>query len=159
MPTVKLRFAHQLTGECCAGKIAQLVSQVNSRSNLPAMQQFFRFLFTGGLATVLQYSVLWLGVENLAFSAARASGLGYLAGSALSYFMNYFFTFRSKRSHLHAAPSFYLMVAIGWCINTGIMAVTADELQWSYWLCQIFATGLTLVWNFAASRNLIFKTA
>jgi len=121
-------------------------------------QQFIRFFFTGGLATALQYGVFWIGIEKLAWPAARASGLGYLAGSILSYLINYFITFRSTRSHLQALPYFYLTVAVGWCITTGIMALTVDILKWNQWLCQILATVLMLVLNFAASRSLIFKT-
>lgn len=121
-------------------------------------QQIVKFLLTGGLATALQYSLFWLGMERLAWPAALASGLGYLAGSVLSYLMNYFFTFRSTRSHFQAVASFYLMVAVGWCMTTGIMALTVDTLAWNPWLCQILATGMTLILNFAASRSLIFKT-
>lgn len=119
--------------------------------------QFLRFLLTGGIATALQYIVLWLGSEILNWSVIWSSGVGYLAGSVISYLLSYFFTFGSNRSHMQAAPRFYLAVAVGWCINTGVMAILAGVLGWNMWLSQILATCLTIVWNFGASRSLVFR--
>jgi putative flippase GtrA len=121
--------------------------------------QFGRFLLTGGLATTLQYLVLGFGTSVLGASAAISSGVGYLAGSVLSYVLSYFFTFRSNRAHLPAAFRFYVMVAVGWCINTLVMALLADAMGWNKWLSQILATAITLAWNFLASRIWVFKAA
>ncbi len=122
------------------------------------IKQIIRFLFTGGLATALQYTVLWVGVDYLACSAAMASGVGYLTGSLLSYVMNYFFTFKSNRPHSYGISRFYLMVAIGWGINTGTMALLADSVKWNKWLAQILATALALIWNYMASRFWVFRS-
>lgn len=124
-----------------------------------ALGQFGRFLLTGGLATTLQYFVLGFGTSVLGASAAVFSGIGYLSGSVLSYVMSYFFTFRSNRAHLPAALRFYVMVAVGWCINTLVMALLADAMDWNKWLSQIVATVLALVWNYLASRIWVFKAA
>lgn len=120
-------------------------------------QQLIRFLLTGGLATALQYFVLAVCMGVLGWSAALASGTGYLAGSVLSYVMNYFFTFTSDRSHSQAMPRFYVMVAVGWGINTLVMAVLADGLGWNPWMSQFIATLLTLLWNFTVARIWVFK--
>lgn len=119
--------------------------------------QITRFLFVGVLATATQYFFLSLGVDMLHWPAGAASGLGYLMASALSYLMNYFFTFHSKRPHAQAVARFYLMVAIGWLLNTTLMTVLADTLGWNKWLSQIIATALVLIWNFSASRTWIFR--
>ncbi|MFZ5698843.1 MAG: GtrA family protein [Pseudomonadota bacterium] len=120
--------------------------------------QLFRFLATGALATALQYIVLWFGVEMLAWQPVRASGAGYLAGSVLSYVLNYFFTFGSDRSHPETVMKFYVMVAIGWCVNTGSMAFLTQFLHWGVWVSQVLATIITLVWNFLISRHIVFRS-
>lgn len=117
-----------------------------------------RFLMAGGLATIFQYAVLEMGTGLFGWSAALASGAGYLAGSMLSYLMNYFFTFSSTRPHIQAAIRFYGMVAVGWGINTVVMAVFVDYIGWNKWLSQVLATGLALIWNFLALRSWVFKT-
>lgn len=123
------------------------------------LRQFGRFLLTGGLATTLQYLILGFGTSVLGASAAVSSGIGYLAGSVLSYVLSYFFTFCSNRAHSLATLRFYAMVAVGWCINTLVMALLADSIGWNKWLSQILATVVALVWNFLVSRTWVFKTA
>lgn len=120
-------------------------------------KQLIRFLLTGGLATVVQYAVLGVCMHMLDWNASAASGTGYLAGSVLSYVINYYFTFASGRPHLQAAPLFYIMVAVGLGINTSVMAVLAGNLGWNPWLSQFIATLLTLIWNFVAARLWVFR--
>lgn len=117
-----------------------------------------RFLLTGSVATLLQYATLWFGVEVLYFPAVIASGSGYLAGSAVSYAMNYYFTFNSNRSHVGAAARFYLMVGVGWLINIVVVGGLADLLQLNKWVAQLIATTLALIWNYYFSRNWVFKS-
>jgi len=117
-----------------------------------------RFILTGGIATLLQYVVLWSGVEVLGLPAAAASGIGYLVGSLVSYFLNYYYTFESSRSHVGAVSRFYIMVGIGWLINVLTVGVLADSLEWNKWLAQFIATAIALVWNFCFSRYWVFKS-
>lgn len=124
---------------------------------MPIGHQLLRFLVTGGLATALQYLTLAVCSITLGWTAWLGSGMGYLLGSILSYVMNYFFTFDSKRPHSQAAPRFYLMVAIGWTVNTLTVAAFADGLNWNTWISQLIATTLTLAWNFSAARIWVFK--
>lgn len=117
----------------------------------------FRFLVAGGMATALQYFILGIGIHAFHSVAAVASGVGYLFGSVLNYAINYYFTFSSEQSHVKAVARFYIMVAIGWSINTGCMALLADFLGWNNWLAQVLATVLSLVSNFIISKLWVFK--
>lgn len=117
-----------------------------------------RFLFTGGAATLLQYVVLWAGVQVFELLASTASGIGYLAGSVVSYLINYYYTFNSNRSHKGAAARFYIMVSAGWLLNIAIVGFLADWLRWNIWIAQGIATAIVLVWNFCSSRNWVFKS-
>lgn len=119
--------------------------------------QLVRFLITGALATALQYTILGVGTNWLGWGAAIASGMGYMAGSVLSYLMSYFYTFKCNQPHVQATSRFYVMVAIGWCINTFTMAALVDIFGWNKWLSQIIATLLTLIFNFSASRTWVFR--
>jgi putative flippase GtrA len=122
-------------------------------------RQFFRFAAVGASGTVVQYSVLWAGVELAGVGAAAASGLGYALGSVVNYFLNYFFTFQSDKSHGEAATKYFTLLGIGWCMNTGLMWLLVHGLAWNYWLAQILATAIGLAWNFAGSRWWAFKPA
>lgn len=120
-------------------------------------RQFLRFAAVGAIGTGVQYATLWFGVEHLAATAVVASAVGYLLGSVVNYLLNYFFTFESGKSHLEAAAKYYAVLGVGWCLNTGLMAVFVTYLLWNYWLAQIVTTGIGLVWNFLGSRFWAFR--
>ena len=119
--------------------------------------QFLRFAAVGAIGTTIQYIVLWGGVEFLAVSAVTASAVGYVLGSIGNYLLNYLFTFESGKSHLEAASKYYTVLAIGWCINTGLMMYLVQHQSWNYWAAQILTTGVGLGWNFTGSRLWVFK--
>jgi len=118
-----------------------------------------RFAAVGAVGTLVQYLVLWIGVDLLHLSAAISSGMGYILGSIVNYLLNYKFTFRSEKSHRDTATKYYAILIVGWCINTGLMWLLADHLGLNYWLAQIFATGIAFLWNFTGSRLWAFKPA
>jgi putative flippase GtrA len=120
-------------------------------------RQFIRFAAVGLCGTAVQYVVLWGGVEFFGTPAALASGVGYMCGSVVNYLLNYFFTFESGKTHAEAASKYFSVLAVGWCINTGLMAVLVHSMGWNYWIAQILTTGIGLIWNFAGSRLWAFK--
>lgn len=120
-------------------------------------RQFLRFAAVGAIGTAVQYVTLWFGVEHLSTTAVTASAAGYLLGSVVNYLLNYFFTFESGKSHLEAASKYYAVLGVGWCINTGLMALFVVQLQWNYWIAQIVTTGIGLIWNFLGSRFWAFQ--
>ncbi len=119
--------------------------------------QFFRFAAVGISGTTVQYIVLWLGVSAFSAPAALASAGGYALGSLVNYFLNHLFTFQSEKSHLEAAPKYFAVLGVGWCINTGLMVVLAHHFGWNYWFAQLLTTGIVLFWNFLGSRWWAFK--
>jgi putative flippase GtrA len=121
--------------------------------------QFLRFALVGLAGTAVQYLVLWLGVRFGGVSAPFASGVGFFCGSVVNYRLNYLFTFRSAQSHLQAASRYYLVLAVGICLNTALMVLFVRSLNWNYWLGQICTTGVVLFWNFAGSRWWAFRHA
>lgn len=123
----------------------------------PLFIQFMRFAFVGLFGTGVQYICLWIGVEFLHTQAALASAVGYALGTVLNYWLNYFFTFKSSKSHTEAAAKYYAVVGVGWCINGVLMTLFVNHLNWYYWPAQILTTSIGLVWNFGGSRFWAFR--
>ena len=133
------------------------LDRLASKSKFLSVRQFIRFAAVGASGTAVQYLTLWIGVEFFGLPATMASGIGYLFGSAANYALNYFFTFESGKSHVEAAAKYYAVLGVGWCINTGLMAILTHQLAWNYWYAQILATGIGLLWNFAGCKWWAFK--
>ena len=121
--------------------------------NKTLIQQFLRFALVGLSGTSIQYLTLWIGHGSLDYmSAPSASALGYALGSLMNYFLNYFFTFGSNKSHKEAAIKYFSILAVGWCINLGMMGFLVNRMNWYYWFAQFLATGFVLIWNFSGSK-------
>lgn len=115
------------------------------------------FVAVGTVATAVQYLVLVVGVELAAWPATIASCLGYGLSSTLNYWLNYHVTFRSRASHRIAAARFALVAMTGLGLNAGAMLLFEGVAGLHYMAAQLLATGLTLLWNYTASRFWTFR--
>jgi putative flippase GtrA len=118
-----------------------------------------RFLVTGGLATLCHWLLLLVLVEALLLEAVVATSLAYAAAAALNYWLRRCFVFRSQAPHHHVLPRYLMVLAAGFGLNAGIMALGADLLALPYLAVQIAATGAVTVWNFAGHRAWTFGEA
>jgi putative flippase GtrA len=118
--------------------------------------QFFGFAGVGVIATLIQYVVLMLLVQAAGANATLASGVGYVTSALVNYGLNYRYTFRSTRKHSESVVKFVLVACVGLALNSGIMFVLTGEFHVHYLLAQLLASGIVLVWNFAANRAWTF---
>lgn len=92
-----------------------------------------------------------------AAGAVAASAAGCLVGAAVSYGLNYRFTFFSARRHVIAVPIFFLFAGLSLVLNTVLMAGLTGGLALHYLPAQILVTGVLLVWNFFAHQRWTFR--
>jgi putative flippase GtrA len=85
--------------------------------------------------------------------------LGYLLGAFINYALNYRFTFKNEKDHSEAMPKFFTVAAGGFAINALIMWVAVDLADMHYFLSQVCATGVVLLWNFTENRQWTFGQA
>lgn len=123
-----------------------------------AAARFSRFLVAGGLATALQFAILWALVEFAGARPAAASGAGYLISAVLNYLMNRAFTFRSQTSHMSAAPRFAIMCALGLSLNTALF-VLLQSSGLNYLVCQVLTTAGVIVFNYMLASRWVFGAA
>lgn len=116
------------------------------------LSQFIKFSWVGIAATALQYLVLVTLVFFVDVRPAVASAIGYGLGACLSYFLNYHFTFVSRRAHCGTLARFFAVAGIGLMLNAAILIFTNEMLGFNYLFAQVIATALVLGWNFIANR-------
>ncbi|HJS33367.1 MAG TPA: GtrA family protein [Alphaproteobacteria bacterium] len=120
--------------------------------------QFFRFAVAGTLAAVAHYTTLIGAVELGKAAPLHASLAGYVFGAAVSYLLNYHFTFASSASHHSALAKFLIAAGVGFLLNGAIMALLTGPFPVHYILAQFVATGTVLVWSFSSYRLWAFRT-
>jgi putative flippase GtrA len=121
------------------------------------LKQFILFTAIGGIGTGGQYVTLVALVESGLLDAVPASVIGFAVGAVINYFLNYRFTFNSNKSHKEAMTKFFIVAVCGALLNTALMYVGIHTLRLYYLLAQIVATGIVLLWNFAANKLWTFK--
>ncbi|MBE6886695.1 MAG: GtrA family protein [Oscillospiraceae bacterium] len=142
--------------------------------------QFFRFIFVGGTATVVDMLVGLL-FRNLVITAplmveifsqtvdlqdVLSGAAGFLFGLVANYFLTIIWVF--KRDDINRVKEFTVFAIIGLVglvINSGVMAlcglvlteggpVGADLL---FLIKKAIATLVTLIWNFTARKLILYR--
>jgi putative flippase GtrA len=133
---------------------ASLIRDVASR---PDARQFAFFVASGGMATIVQYSVLIGLIEGAHRAPTLSAILAYLCGALTSYLLNFHFTFRHSGTDFRKGlAKFFLVNVIGLGLNTAIF-VGLRDLGAFYLVAQAAATGLVLVWNYLGARLFVFR--
>jgi len=119
--------------------------------------QFIRFGLVGVVSTFTHVGTLAFLVELLNFPPIPASTLGFILAVVVSYILNHRFTFRTKGNHSVYFPRYLLVCIIGLSLNTGIMYLTVQVLEWWYLAGQLCALTVVPVSNFTLNRFWTFK--
>ena len=120
-------------------------------------RSFVLYLLAGGIATASHYAVTIAAVELAGIRAVLASALGFLAGAAVKYVLNYFLAFRSSERHHAAVPRFAAALAALFAGNVAIFWVLHDAVHLHYLVAQVLTTGLLVPIGYLVSRNWVFR--
>lgn len=146
--------------------------------------EILRFLIVGGTATLVDYltSLLFYAVllpptvVGSTISVVVSTAAGFSLGLAVNWILSITFVFKdvSDKKKSRSTTSFAVFVLIG-LIGLAITEIgmyfgvkhlpefrifslthfLGAEIKW--WLCKVFLTAITLVWNYVARKIFIFK--
>ena len=119
--------------------------------------QFIRFGLVGIIATLCHMGTLIILVEIFKYIPLLASTIGFILAVLVSYILNYRFTFMVSGSHAMFFPRYLIVCITGLTINTSIMYVTVNVLNWWYIIGQISTLAIVPVTNFTLNKFWTFK--
>ncbi len=125
--------------------------------------QLFRSLFVGGIATVVDFLVAALVREGLGGGDIISNATGFVFGLITNYVVSILWVF--KKHNMNIAKEFAIFTVIGiigLIINTGIVYFlgklwNSEEVMIMFYVAKIIATLITLIWNFAARKLILYK--
>ena len=130
---------------------------------MPLSTQLTRFVVTGGLAAIVDYGLLVLGMQlGLQHNAAKA--LSFVAGTITAYLINSRWTFQAEHSHKRFAAVVVLYL-LTFVLQVGTFALIYPALEASFGLrlaqlgSFVVAQGIATTVNFIVQRTLIFRHA
>ena len=123
-----------------------------------AMRQFFSYLVCGGVATLVDMSILFVLSNVLQVNHLIAAAFGFLAGVATNYSLNIQLVFKSKGKTKKELTLFTLIGIGGLLWTEFIIWVLVDNMAFKLMIAKMIAVILVLFWNFFMRKKFVFPT-
>ena len=118
--------------------------------------QFFRYLFVGGFAAVINIGSLYIFKEFLHLHYLIANILGFILGLLTNYMLSKWLVF-AKEKNMNSIIEFIVYAIIGVIglgLDTLFMWIFTDIFNMFYMLSKIISTGLVFIWNFFGRKGI-----
>lgn len=128
--------------------------------------QLARFLVTGTVNAIIDFTALNLLIKLAGWGLVAANTVSFSLAVIGSYFLNKYWTFADYRPrHLIQLPIFVLISLAGLGISDILVhlgTVTLGQAGWwsftiNYNIAKAFSAGVVLIWNFSAYKYLVFR--
>jgi len=132
-------------------------------------RQGWRFAVVGLLNTLIDFGVLNFLILLFSWPTVAANTVSFSLAATNSYIFNKFWTFGDfRKNYLSQFPSFFVVALVGLGLSNLLMWLFVDVVNfqygafssaspWWYNLVKIASAAVVLIWNFLASKFLIFK--
>jgi putative flippase GtrA len=123
-----------------------------------AFIQLFRYFFSGGIAFVVDISILFLLTEYLGVHYLLAASLGFSVGLIITYLLSIHWIFDERRIDKKTLEIsiFAIIGLVGLVLTSGFMWLFTSVLLLHYLLSKILTTGIVMCWNFVAKKFILF---
>lgn len=128
------------------------------------IRQFGKFMLVGAFCAVIDwavFAVFHLPLKSRGQTGKQMAKAGsFVVSSAVNYFLNRTWTFRStEKKMLSQALRFYLVASLGLILNNVIFyVITSPKLLGLHDFLGLFiATAIVALWNYYANRRWTFK--
>lgn len=131
------------------------MKQPPDRLRALASHSAVRYLVAGGLSFIVDFGILALLHEVLAWPVWLASGTSFLLSFAFTYSIQRYFSFSSRTPHGRALVRYTILVAFNTLATIVIVSlVNVSPLSWAGG--KVIATVVTTAWNYFAYRYWVF---
>jgi len=121
--------------------------------------QFFRYSVVGGGAFVIDFSSLYVLTEYAGIYYLTSAAIAFLLGLLASYLLSIVWVFnrRTVERRWVEFGVFALIGVVGLGLNELFIWFFTEHFHLYYMISKLVATGLVLIWNFAARKFLLFR--
>lgn len=142
---------------------------VSSFFKSQVIKQFAKFIIVGSLNTSIDLGILNLmSMKYHIYSGIKVVGVNpfsFIAALANSFIWNKYWTFGEKEGEFEEIPKFLTVAAVGLFINTGILYLITNFVNFGGLLPgqilnlgKLLATAVSLIWNFTGMKIFVFNS-
>jgi len=122
------------------------------------IKKFIKFGMVGVSGVAVDFGITWVFREILSIDQYVANSIGFMCAVVSNYLLNRRWTFRSKDPAVAAQFGKFLLVAlVGLILNNTIIYLLHDCSTVPFYSAKLLATGVVMLWNFAANNWFTFK--
>ncbi len=122
--------------------------------------QFFRYLFVGGFASVVDWTALWLFYDIIGIQHYISIALAFLCGLFVNYILsaNFVFTGIAKdQNHSTKFSVYFTTGVIGLVLTEIFMLLFENVFSIHYMAAKIITTALVFGWNFGSKKIVLYR--
>jgi len=121
------------------------------------IMNFFRYIIVGGFGAVVHVGIIFLLVEFIKLSPLVSSVIGFVFVLIISFLLNKHWTFQIKVNQKFQFTKYLIVSLIGLLLNTLIIFITVNVLNWSYEYGVIIMVIVVALNNFILNQFWTFK--
>jgi len=122
--------------------------------------QFFRYVLVGGLATVVDWGVMFLLTESLSVHYLISAVFAFSSGLLTNYLLSRLLVFKASERRYSVRLEFlgYAFIGLaGLAFTELILYAMTTALGIHYMIAKVAATVIVLFWNYFARKTMLYK--
>lgn len=120
--------------------------------------RFLIYCLCGGTGVLTDYLIFHVGISS-GLWYQTANGLGYLAGTLVSFFLNRIFTFGVLDRPLRRLLMFLAVASVGFGASVAMLWVLVDWVHLDARVSKLLTLPMVVVIQFSLNRLITFKTS
>jgi len=136
--------------------ISELVKKLFLEKNHDTRIQFFRYIFVGGAATIVDMGSLYILTSIMGLNYLISAAIAFILGVATNYLLCIVWIFESTGRVKKEIILFVVIGVGGLILNEVIIWLLVEEAKLYYMLAKTVAVVIVLVWNFGMRKKYVF---
>jgi len=123
---------------------------------LTDIEQFIKYVISGGLSALTHLILLWIGVEILALPKTLSSFIGFCVGSIINYSLQHRFVFKKSGDHGLFFKRYVIVTSIMQIVNIAMFWGLTTYTSIYYILAQVLVIGFVFICNYIINSTYTF---
>ena len=136
----------------------QMIKKIATGKTNNTYIQLIRYLFAGGVAFIVDVSILYVLIEFAHIHYMISSTISFTIGLIISYLISILWVFNEKRIEKKTVELsvFAAIGGVGLILTSSFMWFFTSILLLHYLFSKILTTAIVFLWNFLAKKRILF---